>query len=260
MSDRVTVSREDHLAIVSLSHRDRLNVLDRQGWEALANTMTALGEDPGVHCVVIEGSGDRAFSAGSDIGGFPRERQTPEQVQAYGRALESALSAVRGCPHPTVALIHGVCVGGGLEIAASCDLRICSQSSRFGAPINRLGLTMSYNELGPLVELVGASGTLEILLEGGLLDAERAYQKGLVTRVVPDKEVREEARATAQRIAAGAPLVNRWHKKFVRRLTDGRGPPREDERQEAYEAFETADYREGVQAFLERRDPRFGGK
>ena len=259
MSDRVTVSREDHLAIVTLSHPDRLNVLDRQGWEALADIMTTLGEDAGVRCVVIEGSGNRAFSAGSDIGGFPQERQTPEQVQAYASALEGALSALQSCPHPTVALIHGVCVGGGLEIAACCDVRICSESSRFGAPINRLGLTMSYNELGLLVELLGASGTLEILLEGGLLDATQARQKGLVTRVVPDEKVEEEARATAHRIAVGAPLVNRWHKKFVRRLTDQR-PLTGDEQQEVYEAFQTDDYREGVQAFLERRDPRFEGK
>ena len=260
MSDRVTVIYDGHLAMVTLNHPDRMNVLNRQGWEALAKAMTALGDDPGVHCVVIEGAGDRAFSAGSDIGSFPEERQTPEQVKAYGQALESALVELRRCPHPTLALIRGDCVGGGLEIAACCDLRICGESSRFGAPINRLGLTMSYAELGPLVELVGASGTLEILLEGGLIDAERAFQKGLVNRVVPDEEVEEEARATAERIAAGAPLVNRWHKKFVRRLTDGRGPPTEDERQEAYEAFQTEDYREGVQAFLERRDPRFDGK
>jgi enoyl-CoA hydratase len=260
MSDRVTVSREDDLAIVSLDYPDRLNVLGRQGWEALADVMTVLGEDQDVRCVVIEGSGTRAFSAGSDIGGFPQERQTPEQVQVYAAALESALSALRNCSHPTVALIHGVCVGGGLEIAASCDLRICSESSRFGAPINRLGLTMSYAELGPLVELVGGSVTLEILLEGGLLDAERAYHKGLVNRVVPDEDVAEAARATAHQIAAGAPLVNRWHKKFVRRLTDGEGPPTDDEQREAYEAFETDDYREGVQAFLGRRDPRFEGK
>ena len=260
MSDRVTVSREDHLGIVSLSHPDRLNVLDRGGWEALADVMRSLGEDPDVRCVMIEGSGTRAFSAGSDIGGFPKERQTPEQVQAYARALEGALSALRNCPHPTLALIHGLCVGGGLEIAASCDLRICSESSRFGAPINRLGLTMSYTELGPLVALVGASVTLEVLLEGGLLDAERAYEKGLVNRVVPDDEVGEEARASANRIAAGAPLVNRWHKKFVRRLTDGGGPLTGDERREAYEAFQTDDYREGVRAFLEGRDPRFDGK
>ena len=260
MSERVTVSREDHLAFVSLNHPDRLNVLDLRGWEALADAMTSIGEDADVYCVVIAGSGSRAFSAGSDIGGFPEERQTPEQVQTYARALEGALSALRNCPHPTVALIHGVCVGGGLEIAASCDLRICSTSSRFGAPINRLGLTMSYTELDPLIELVGAAGTLEVLLEGGLLDAERAYQKGLVNRVVPDEEVEAEARATAQRIAEGAPLVNRWHKKFVRRLTDGGGPLTDAERQEAYEAFKTEDYLEGVLAFFERRDPRFKGK
>ena len=260
MSDRVPVVYDGHLAFVTLSHPDRLNVLDRQGWVDLAKAMTALADDPGVHCVVIEGAGNRAFSAGSDIGSFPAERQTPEQVREYGQALESALLALRGCPHPTLALIQGVCVGGGLEIAASCDLRICSESSRFGAPINRLGLTMSYTELAPLVDLVGASGALEILLEGGLLDAARAYEKGLVNRVVPDDEVEDEARATALRIAAGAPLVNRWHKKFVRRLTDGGGPLTEEERQEAYEAFGTDDYLEGVLAFLERRDPRFKGK
>ena len=260
MSDRVTFSAEGQLAIVSLSHPPRLNVLDREAWETLAAAMTSLGQNSGVHCVVIEGSGEQAFSAGSDIGKFPGERQTREQVQAYGQALESALLAVWECPHPTVAAIRGVCVGGGLEIAASCDLRICGESSRFGAPINRLGLTMSYAELGPLVELIGASGTLELLLEGGLLDSEAAYQKGLVSRVVPDDKVADEARATALRIGAGAPLVNRWHKKFVRRLTDGGGPLTEAERQEAYEAFETDDYLEGVLAFLERRDPHFKGK
>jgi enoyl-CoA hydratase/carnithine racemase len=259
MSDRVNISREGSLAIVSLRYPDRLNVLDRDGWEAFADAMRFLGDDPQVHCVVIEGSGNRAFSAGSDIGSFLQERQTPEQVAAYANALEGALSSLRECPHPTLALIHGVCVGGGLEIAASCDLRICSESSRFGAPINRLGLTMSYTELGPLVELVGASGTLELLFAGGLLDAEKAYHKGLVNRVVPDEQVEDEGRATALRVVAGAPLVNRWHKKFVRRLMDGR-PLTEDERAEAYEAFQMDDYREGVQAFLERRDPRFEGK
>ena len=118
----------------------------------------------------------------------------------------------------------------------------------------------------PVLELVTGAlfrvGVLAtfVLLEGGLLDAERAYQKGFVNRVVPDDDVEDEARATAQRIAEGAPLVNRWHKKFVRRLVGGGGPLTEDERQEAYEAFQTDDYREGVQAFLEGRDPRFEGK
>ena len=260
MSDRVSVSAEGHLAIVSLFYPERLNVLDREGWEALATIVTSLAQDPLVRCVVIEGSGEQAFSAGSDIGKFHEERQTPDQVQEYGRALESALLALQGCPHPTVAEIRGVCVGGGLEIAATCDLRICGESSRFGAPINQLGLTMSYTELRPLVQLIGASATLEMLLEGELLDAKAAYQKGLVSRVVADDKVGDEARATALRVAAGAPLVNRWHKKFVRRLTSGGGPLTDEERREAYEAFRTDDYLEGVLAFLERRDPRFKGQ
>ena len=146
-----------------------------------------------------------------------------------------------------------------MEIAACCDLRICSESSRFGAPINRLGLTMSYTELRPLVELVGASGTLEILLEGGLLDSERAYQTGLVNRVAPDDEIGEEGRAIAHRIAAGAPLVNRWHKKFARRLADPRALTQE-EIAEGYAAFDTEDYRTGYQAFLQKQKPDFQGE
>ncbi len=260
MSARVTVRREDPLAVVGLDYPDRLNVLDREGWEALAQAMKTLGEASDVHCVVVEGAGGKAFSAGSDISRFPNERSTPEQVLDYARALEGSLSAVRSCPHPTLAVIHGVCVGGGLEIAASCDLRICSQSSRFGAPINRLGLTMSYSELSPLVELVGASGALEMLFEGGLLGAERAYQMGLVNRLAPDDSLEDQAFALARGIAAGAPLVNRWHKKFVRRLMGGAPPLTEEERAEPYEAFRTEDYREGVEAFLDRRAPRFRGQ
>ena len=260
MSTRVRVRREESLAVVGLHYPDRLNVLDRRGWEALAGAMGTLGDAPDVRCVVVEGASGKAFSAGSDISIFPNERNTPEQVLDYARALEGALLAVRGCPHPTLAVIHGVCVGGGLEIAASCDLRICSRSSRFGAPINRLGLTMSYSELSPLVELVGPSGVLEILFEGALLDAERAYQVGLVNRLVPDDSLEEQAFALARRIAAGAPLVNRWHKKFVRRLVDGGPPLTEAERREPYEAFGTEDYREGVQAFLDHRTPRFRGR
>ena len=259
MSERVTVHREDHVAVVSLVHAQRLNVLDRAAWEALTRIVGELGRDDDVRCVVLRGGSPRAFSAGSDITAFPEQRQTPEQVLEYAHVIAGALAAVRACPHPTLALIEGVCVGGGLEIAACCDLRVCGESSRFGAPINRLGLTMSHAELGPLVELVGASGALEVLLEGGVFGAERAYHLGLVNRVAPDDAVVDETMAAAARIAAGAPLVNRWHKKFIRRLSDPT-PLTDEERDEPYEAFQTEDYREGVRAFLEGRPPRFEGR
>jgi enoyl-CoA hydratase len=162
------------------------------------------------------------------------------------------------CRHPTVALIEGLCVGGGLEIAACCDLRVCGESSLFGAPINRLGLTMSHEEVEPLVRLLGAALVLEILLTGDLINAERAQQCGLVNRVHPDAAVVEHGYGLVARIATGAPLVNRWHKKFVRRVLERR-PVSKTERDEAQEAFETSDYLEGRRAFLEKRDPNFRG-
>src|SRR4029453_724004 len=137
------------------------------------------------------------------------QRCNKAQAIEYGRAMHASVAALASCPTPIVAQIHGICVGGGLEIAALADIRICGTSSRFGAPIKNLGLVMAYAEMEPLVRLVGASTALEILLEGRIFDATEAKDKGLVTRVVPDDEVASEARATAQRIAEGAPLVAR---------------------------------------------------
>ena len=169
------------------------------------------------------------------------------------------MQSVARCRHPTVALIRGACVGGGLEIAAMCDLRIAGQSSRFGIPVNRLGLTMAYGELMGLLALVGRAVALEILLEGRVFEADEALRKGLVNRVVPDEKVEEEAYAAARRIAEGAPLVNRWHKQFIERLAV-RAELSGGEWDEGFACFDTQDYREGVAAFLEKRKPVFKAK
>jgi enoyl-CoA hydratase/carnithine racemase len=158
-----------------------------------------------------------------------------------------------------VAQIHGICVGGGLEIAGLCDLRICGESSRFGVPINRLGLVMAYAEIGSLIALAGEAVALEILLEGRVFDAAEAKDKGLVTRVVADDQVEAEAKATAQRIAEGAPLVARWHKKFVRRLESGE-PLLKEEIDESYACYGTEDFRTGYRAFLAKTKPEFEGR
>jgi enoyl-CoA hydratase/carnithine racemase len=256
---RIHVEREGAIATVRMDGPDRYNVLDRTAWEALGRAVTELSADDDLRCVVLRGTGGRAFSAGSDIGAFERQRDTPEDVEAYSAAIAGALAAVAGCRHPTIAVIEGVCVGGGLEIAASCDLRVCEATSRFGAPIARLGLTMSYEELRPLVSLVGPGPVLEILLTGELLDAVRARALGLVSRIAPDGAAAVEGYALAGTVAAGAPLVHRWHKRFVRRLLD-HAPLAAHERAETLEAFRTADYREGRAAFLEKRDPEFRGE
>ncbi|MCH1570239.1 MAG: enoyl-CoA hydratase-related protein, partial [Longimicrobiales bacterium] len=186
MSERVVLEVTAPIATVRLDGPERHNVLDVAGWRALADAMNGLSERDDVLAVAVRGTGGRAFSAGSDIGAFAEQRSTPEDVRSYSDAIASAMQAVGACRHPTVAIIEGICVGGGLEIAACCDLRVCAESSRFGAPINRLGLTMSHDELEPLLQLLGPGPVLEILLSGDLMDAERALTLGLVNRVWSD--------------------------------------------------------------------------
>lgn len=259
MSSQVRVDITAPIATVRLDGPERHNVLDVSGWRALGEAFDELSEHDDVECVAVVGTGGKAFSAGSDIGRFADQRDAPADIRSYSATIGSALLAIQGCKAPTVAIIEGVCVGGGLEIAACCDLRVCGESSRFGAPINRLGLTMSYDELEPLVRLLGPSPVLEILLSGELIGAERARSVGLVNRVHTDASVVEQGYGLAARIAAGAPLVNRWHKRFVHRLLDP-APVTAEEREEAHAAFATADYREGRAAFLEKREPRFRGE
>jgi enoyl-CoA hydratase/carnithine racemase len=258
MSSRVHLEITDPIATIRLDGPERHNVLDVDGWRATARVFLEVSEREDVRAVAVRGTGGRAFSAGSDISAFANQRSTPGDVRSYSDAIADAMHAVRSCRHPTVAVIEGLCVGGGLEIAACCDLRVCAESSRFGAPINRLGLTMSYDELEPLLQLLGPGPVLEILLSGELITADRAKTVGLVNRVWPDVAVVEQGYGLVARIAAGAPLVNRWHKKFIRRLMDRR-PLTQAERDEAHEAFETDDYVEGRTAFLEKRDPDFSG-
>jgi len=258
-AESILVTRDDAIATVTLNNPDRLNALDKSMWQGLREAMESLGRDESLRCVVLRGAGDRAFAAGADIAEFASERANALQAKGYGNLVHEAMQAVARCTHPTVALIRGACIGGGLEIAAMCDLRICGASSRFGVPINRLGLTMGYGELEGVLALVGRAAALEILLEGRVFDAHEALSKGLVNRVVPDDEVEREAYAAAQRIAAGAPLVARWHKRFVERLT-----PKVDlapaEWDEGFACFDTADYSEGVAAFLAKRKPAFTGR
>ena len=259
MAELIEVLRDGVIATVVLNRPDKLNALTKGMWQALGSVIEALSSDDDLRCIILRGAGEKAFSPGNDIAEFASERANKAQAIAYGRVMHATLDALGVCRHPLVAQIHGVCVGGGLEIAALCDLRICGESSRFGAPIKSLGLTMAYAEMAPLIRLVGAAAALEILLEGRIFDAAEAKEKRLVTRIVSDDKVAAEARASAERIAEGAPLVARWHKKFTRRLADPR-PLTAAESDEGFDCFDTEDFRIGYAAFLAKKKPVFAGR
>ena len=257
--DAILVERDGAIATVVLNRAEKLNALTRAMWGALGEAVDALSADDSVRCVVVRGAGERAFSPGNDIAEFATERANKAQAVAYGAVMHRTAASLARCRHPLVARIHGICVGGGLEIAALCDVRICGASSRFGAPIKNLGLVMAYPEMAPLVRLVGPAVALEILLEGRVFDAAEALQKGLVTRVVPDDRVADEATEAARRIAEGAPLVARWHKQAARRLAEGT-PITPAEHDSAFDCFDTEDFRAGDAAFLAKTKPGFRGR
>lgn len=258
MSGTVLATRDGELATITLANPGKLNAIDAAMWLRIEQIFIELDADTNLRCVILRGKGD-AFAAGGDLVEMREARRDVTCAQAYHDQVGRALDAIARCRHPIIALILGPCVGGGLEIAAACDLRIAGASSRFGAPINKLGFSMYPGELAGLIKLAGPAVVKEILLEGRLLTAAEAYGKGLLTRVVSDDEVETEALATAHRIAAGAPLVARWHKQWTARLLDGVSLTVE-ERMASFAFLDTADYHEGIAAFLEKRPPRFSGQ
>jgi enoyl-CoA hydratase/carnithine racemase len=261
MPAQVSLVRNGAVATVSLDNPPKLNALTVAMWQALARVMRELSADEALRCIVLRGAGDKAFAAGADIAEFAQVRATREQGVVYHREhVYGALKAVAECRHPVVAMIHGPCVGGGLELACQCDLRIAGESARFGVPINRLGFSIAYDELHAVLPVVGRAAALEILIEGRVWDAREAFAKGLLARVVPDEKLAAETQATVERITSGAPLVARWHKQFIRRLTPQPAPLTAAEIDASFDYFDTEDFHAGYAAFINKRKPRFNGR
>lgn len=254
----IRVEKDDFIATVTLSNPGKLNAINVAMWQALAETFRSLSLDEDLRCVVIRGDSGN-FAAGADIEEFSTLRSTMAQgIRYHIETIFPALEAIAHCLHPTIAAIEGVCVGGGLEIACACDMRIASVSSTFGIPINRLGFSMAPHELDYLLQLVGKATALEILLEGRVFDAAEAKEKRLLNRIVNDVPI--EVRKTADRIVSGAPLAARINKQLIRRLAVKAEPLTEQEIHTAFGFLASQDYREGVQTFLAKRKPVFLGK
>jgi len=259
MNERIRVDRAGQVATLWIDNVAKRNAIDESMWIAIGDEFDGFAQSVDLRCILIRGAGTDAFGSGADIEEFASIRADKQQALNFARHTHRAMRAVRDCPIPVVAAIKGVCVGGALELAAFSDIRICSQESRFGVPIARLGATLAYPELEGLVRLVGFGVALELLLEGRILDSTEALTKGIVNRVIDSKAFDTEIAATVERVCAGAPLSARWHKRFVARLRCGE-PLSEMELDESYACFDTEDYQIGYRTFLAKKPPVFLGR
>lgn len=250
---------EPHIAVVVFDRPEKRNAFDLAMWETLGAVMRRLSDDDSLRCVVLRGAGAEAFSAGADISAFETERGTREKEDHYGEVLHQTFQTLRTCRHPTVAMIRGVCIGGGAGIATMCDFRVGGEGIRFGITARNLGIWYPYAEMDPVVQIAGYAVAAEIFIEGRIFTGTEAYQKGLLSRVVPDGRVEAEAMALARRICEGAPLSARFHKRALVLL---RGPlPITPEEEAAVNDFVlTEDFQNAFRAFLAKRKPVFEGR
>ena len=213
INDHILVTREGAVARVTLNRPDKHNCVNAAMWRELKTLFEGFDADESLRCIVLTGAGGKAFSVGADIAEFPQIRSNAAQAREFGKLAHGAQSAMARCRHPVIAAVRGLCAGGGLELSTACDMRYCTESSRFGIPVKKLGLVVAYAEMVPLLRLVGAANAKEILLEGEVFGAARAKEMGLVNRVLPEAGFDEAIAGIVASIVEGAPLVARWHKK-----------------------------------------------
>ena len=250
------------IATITINRPAQRNAISHDMWLELRRLANQVDADPEIRVLVIRGAGGEAFSAGADIAEFDKCRNDSTQARIYSDAFDGALDAIWELGKPVIAMIHGFCVGGGLELACCADLRIAAEGSRFGIPTARLGVLVGYREMRRLLHLVGVGGASEILLAAKILEAQEALKLGLVTRVVAPAALEGEVYDTAGDIARMAPMIHRWHKQIMRTVLANPALSGLTSDQEAlpFACFDTEDFQEGRRAFLEKRPPVFRGR
>jgi enoyl-CoA hydratase/carnithine racemase len=246
---------------LTFNNPQRHNAVSLEMWQDANAALEDLARDPAVRVVVLTGAGGKAFVSGADITKFESERSTIEAVETYNAAVERFSQTLLDYPKPTIAMIRGYCVGGGVGIAVCCDLRICNEASRFGVPAAKLGLGYAMDSIRRLMNLVGPQFVNEMLFTARQFDASEAFHMGFVNKVVPDGEIEDYIGKMAETIAGNAPLTIRAVKGIVRALL--LDPAVRDVAgcdALVKQCFESADYKEGRSAFLEKRKPVFSGK
>ena len=260
-TDKILMEKENGIGRVIFNNPERHNAVSLEMWEGVHAALEDLKNDDDVRVVVVTGAGGKSFVSGADISKFEDERSSEEAIKKYDEVGRRAYIGLYNFPKPTIAMIQGYCIGGGVAVAISCDIRICTDKSSFGIPAAKLGLGYAFDKVRQLSDLVGPAFAKEIFFTGKRFTADQAAAMGLVNRVVPDAALNDFVKDYAETIAGNAPMTVASIKKIVGEIVKN-----DDDRDlEACEAmvkacFGSEDYIEGRRAFMEKRPPKFIGK
>jgi enoyl-CoA hydratase len=260
-TEKILSRTDGRVGYIVFNNPERHNAMSLDMWAASSRILEQYAGDENVRVVVLQGAGGKAFVSGADISKFESERATLEATKHYNVTVEKAYSAIEDFPKPTIAMIEGYCIGGGLGLAVCCDLRICSENSRFAVPAAKLGLGYSFAGLRRLINLVGPAFAREIFYTARQFNAEEARIMGLVNRVVPQAGLERYVADYAETIAANAPLTVSAAKSIIKEALKDESK-RDLERCAALveQCFASSDFIEGRRAFMEKRKPAFTGR
>ena len=257
---KLVVEKRGAIGWIIFDQPAKRNAINATMWRGIAPAMTAFDADAEVRCVAFRGAGTEAFAAGADISEFESIRSNDAAVAGYDGLLDEVLHANQDSRKPSVAMIHGFCLGGGLEVALACDLRYCGRSAQLGIPAARLGLAYNIEGHKRLLETVGHAYAREIMFLGRRYNAEEAFHMGLVHKVLPDGELERFTSEVLGTLSENAPLAIANSKTTFEEYVKSDGAPDHAVMRRAIErCAASADYREGRSAFMEKRKPRFRG-
>jgi len=261
MTDRLIAERQGPVGWITFSNPERHNAMNMEMWQALPQALSSFEADDEVKVIVLRGAGDRSFISGADISEFEKHRSSSEAVAAYEDLATSSMRALQIVPKPTIAMIRGYCIGGGLGLAVSCDLRIATEGSTFAIPAARLGVGYRFDGVKRLRDLVGPAFAKEIFFTARRFQGPEALRMGLINRMTADTDLEAVVGGICASIAENAPLTVRSAKLMIEELDKPSGEPNYELCEDLMKAcFASEDYTEGRTAFMEKRKPVFRGR